>query len=158
MDPLTAFSLACGVIQVVDFSAKVAVKCKEIYDDGALHEYRDLEDLTVHLTDLQVGLRLPSEALAAQDSPVSHEKDLSELAKACSETADQLVKKLRALRIEGPHKKKRQAIRKTFKAIWEKREIQDIQKQLNGYRNALDTQILIDLRFVMFNVHLEAPQ
>lgn len=158
MDPLTAFSLACGVIQVVDFSAKIAVKCKEIYDDGALHEYRDLEDLTAHLTDLQAGLRLPSEALTTGKSPVFHERHLLELAKACSVTADELVKKLRALRIEGPHKKKRQAFKKTVKAIREKREIQEIQKQLNGYRNALDTQILIDLRFVMFNFHLEAPQ
>lgn len=30
MDPLTAFSLACGVIQVVDLSTKIVVKCREL--------------------------------------------------------------------------------------------------------------------------------
>lgn len=39
MDPITAFSLACGVIQVVDFSLNVVGKCREIYRDGTTTEH-----------------------------------------------------------------------------------------------------------------------
>ncbi len=39
MDPLTAFSLACGVIQVVDFSLNVVGKCREVYRDGTSTEH-----------------------------------------------------------------------------------------------------------------------
>lgn len=58
MDPLTAFSLACGVIQVVDFSTKTVAKCVEIYKEGSSSEYRDLEDLTKHLVEARAKLDL----------------------------------------------------------------------------------------------------
>lgn len=34
MDPLSAFSLACGVIQVVDFGCKVVSRANEILQTG----------------------------------------------------------------------------------------------------------------------------
>lgn len=59
MDPLTAFSLACGVIQVVDFSIKVLAKCKEIHDHGALSEHQEVEEITKHLADLRTDISPP---------------------------------------------------------------------------------------------------
>ena len=150
MDPLTAFSLACGVIQVVDFSLKALTKFKEIHDHGALSEYQDLEEITQHLTNLQTDLSLPQSSGITQ---APYDRGLVELATRCSATAAQLIAKLHKLRIEGPHKK-RQAIVKTVKAFREKREIQDIQKRLDGYRNSLDSRILINLRFVRVS-HLQ---
>lgn len=41
MDPLTAFSLAAGIIQVVDVSFKVLAQCKELYKKGSLVEHRE---------------------------------------------------------------------------------------------------------------------
>ena len=46
MDPVTAFSLAAGVLQVVDLSLKALSTCKEIYKDGSLARNRDIEELT----------------------------------------------------------------------------------------------------------------
>ena len=46
MDPLTAFGLAAGVLQVVDFSYKALSVCKEIYRDGSLSQHRDVEEIT----------------------------------------------------------------------------------------------------------------
>ena len=63
---------------------------------------------------------------------------MSELARQCSATADQLVEKSHSLKIIGPHKKG-QAILETVKILWEKGEIQEIQKRLDSYRAALDT-------------------
>lgn len=149
MDPLTAFSLACGVIQVVDFSIKTLSKCKELYQEGSLAEYRELEDLTNHLVDVRDKLELTNVKRNAGALGVAEDQSLLEVAGQCSKTADHLVEKFRSLKIEGPHKK-RQAVLKTVKHLWEKGELRDIQRRLDGYRNVLDTQILIDLRYVSF--------
>ena len=45
MDPLTAFSLAAGVIQVLDCSFKVVKICRELVKDGSLAPHRNTEEL-----------------------------------------------------------------------------------------------------------------
>lgn len=62
MDPLTAFSLACGVIQVVDFSMKLLSKSREIYKSGSLAENKEIESMAKHLTNLRTGLNVPTAA------------------------------------------------------------------------------------------------
>jgi len=49
MDPVTAFSLAAGVLQVLDLSFKALSKCKEIYKDGSLAQHRDAMTITKYL-------------------------------------------------------------------------------------------------------------
>lgn len=148
MDPITAFSLACGVIQVVDFGTKTLIKCREIYKEGSLSAYQELEDLTKNLVDVRSKLDLPSANQIAEGFDKSNEQIILKLARRCSATADQLVGRLHSLKIEGPHKK-RQAILKTVQLLWDKSEIQELQKRLDGYRDALDTEILINLKYVL---------
>ena len=50
MDPVTAFSLAVGVLQVIDFSFKALNTCREVYKDGSLAGNRDTEDITEALS------------------------------------------------------------------------------------------------------------
>lgn len=147
MDPLTAFSLTCGVIQVVDFSFKTLSKYREIYHDGSLSQYKQLEDLTKHLVGVREKLEIPAANKSIVRPVTSEEQGLVDVAGQCSETADQLVKHLHSFKIEGP-RKRRQAILKTVKLLWEKNRIQDIQKRLDDHRNVLNTQILISLRYV----------
>ncbi len=147
MDPLTAFSIACGVIQIVDFSSKALTKCKEIYDHGAISGYQDVEEISNHLTNLQKDLYLPGSRETERPSDI----DLLDLATKCSTTATHLVTNLRDLRLDGP-RRERDALRMTVKHFREKKDIQDIQKRLDSYRNALNTHILINLRFVRFSI------
>ena len=49
MDPVTAFSLAAGVLQVIDLGFKASSMCKEIYTDGSLAQHRDAAELTTFL-------------------------------------------------------------------------------------------------------------
>ena len=49
MDPVTAFSLAAGVLQVIDLAFKASSMCKEIYTDGSLAQHRDAAKLTTFL-------------------------------------------------------------------------------------------------------------
>lgn len=145
MDPLTAFSLTCGVIQVVDFSTKVVVKCRQIYKDGVTSENKETEFMARHLTDLATDLKLRDTMSAHQ---LCHDdQELLGLAERCSETATELKKELQKLSISG-RQRKRDAVRKAIKVAWKKDAIENIQNSLEQYRRTLDTRILINLRFV----------
>ncbi len=138
MDPLSAFSLACGVIQVVDFSTKVVKRLRELYKDGSLSQNEEAEEMATQLTQLQTNLNLPNHRDQAQD-------ELLKLGEKCSATAKDLVTELQKLKISGPHRKG-QAFQKTIKTIWKKTAIDDIQKRLDDYRKLLDHRVLIDIR------------
>ncbi len=145
MDPITAFSLARGVIQVVDFSTKVVVKCRGIYKDGALSENREIESMTKHLTDLFTELK--SASAVPNPGPLSQlyhdDHDLQKLAQQCSETAAKLIAELQDLSIQG-QQRNRDVFRKAFKGVWKKSTVEGIQRRLEYYRRTLDTRILIN--------------
>ena len=138
MDPITVFSLVCGVIQIVDTSMEVAKKCRELYKNGASSEDREIENMAKHLTDLYGNLDP-----RAQGGP----GELQDLCSKCSNTAQQLCTEVQKLKVNGPHRK-REAVVKTVKAVWKRSVIEGIQKQLDGYQKLLDSNILVDLRFV----------
>lgn len=138
MEPLSVFSLVCGVIQIVDFSTKVVQKCRELYRDGALPENEEIETMASHLTDLRTNLKLPS--LRKCD-------ELVDLAAKCSDTAQELIVEVQNLKINGTHTI-RQAISKTIKTMRKKSAIDEIQRRLEKYRKLLDSRILVDLRWV----------
>lgn len=136
MDPLTAFSLACGVIQVVDFSTEVVKRCRRLYKDGNLSRNKEAEEMAQQLTQLRASLNLP-------DHP--DQDILLKLGDKCSAIAKDLVAELEKLKVSGPHRK-RQVIEKTIKTIWKKTAIDDIQKRLDDCRKILDHRVLIELR------------
>ena len=149
MDPLTAFSLACNVIQVVDFSMKVVVKCREIYKDGTSSGHKEIESMAKHLTDLFTDLDSASAVPNPGPMPRLYhdDQDLRNLAQQCSETAKELTAELQKLSIQG-RPRKRDIVRMTVKVVLKKSAIEDIARRLEQYRRTLDTRILINLRFV----------
>ena len=92
MDPLTVFSLACSVVQVVDFSIKVLSSCREIYKDGASSENGDLADMTDRLKGLRIDLTAASrDPISTGVTPLfEDDRGLQMLATKCCETADEL--------------------------------------------------------------------
>ncbi len=138
MDPFTALSLACGIIQVVDFSTKAVTKCRELYKDGSSSENEDFEKMANHLLSLCDTLNVPSQRSS---------DELQELGRSCYDTAADLIKELRKLKMKRPRKKLEFAS-KAFKTIWKKETIDAIWKRLENYRKILDTHVLIDLRCV----------
>ena len=121
MDPYAAFSLVCGIIQLVDFSTKVVNKCHELYRDGVSSENKEAEEMANHLTDLRAKLDFPDEGV---------DKDLLYLGSKCSSTAKELVAELDKLRVIGPHRK-RQVARKALKIMLKGSPIDRIQKRLD---------------------------
>ena len=151
MDPLTAFSLACNVIQIIDFSAKIVTKCKELYKDGALAKNRDIESVAKSLANVSTDLKLPETFPSAESVQQGYQEDedLLKLAQQCSETANELICELQKLAIQGTHRK-RDAVLKAIKETWNKSIIEGIEERLEQHRRTLNTLILINLRYVRF--------
>ena len=139
MDPFTAFSLVCGIIELVNFSSEVVKKCRELYRDGASSENNEVEEMAEYLTDLRTNLDLQD-----RDGP----DELLDLGSKCSQTAHELIAALQKLKVSGPQRK-RQVAGKAFKAIRTRRALDEIQKRLDNYRKLLDGRILVDLRSVL---------
>ena len=149
MDPLTAFSVASSVIQVVDYSTKIVEKCLQLYRGGASTENKEIESMAKHLTNLSTDLKLPQAIQSPRPAAQSYQDDqgLLELARQCSETAAELIGELQKLTIQG-RRKKREAFRKAIKIVWKRNAVEGIQKRLEQYRRTLDTGILVSLRLV----------
>ena len=147
MDPVTAFSLVCGVIQVIDFGTKVLVKCRRLHKEGSLEGHKDIEDITEHLVNAREDLdrRGDAHSMGAQLSP--SDKRLSTIAKDCSAISAELLAKIQSLKISGNHGR-RETLKKVVKTLWEQKEVVALEKKLDSYREALNTQILITLRCV----------
>ena len=146
MDAIVAFSLACNVVQVVDFSIDVVSTCRELYSDGSLSKYDHLEHMTNHL----IGLRNALDPSTAQGDPNTgqyQDQALLDLAEKCSTTAKELLGEVQKLKINGPPSK-RKVIRKSAKSLWKKSSIERIQTRLDEYRKILDSRILIGIRSV----------
>ena len=138
MDPYVAFSLVCGIIQLVDFSTRVVKKCHELYRDGVSSENKEAEEMASHLTDLRAKLDFTNESVG---------EDLLDLGSKCSSTAEDLVAELEKLKVDGRHRK-RQSLSVSFKAVLKRNSMDKIQKRLEEYQKLLDSRILVDLRFV----------
>ena len=149
LDPGSALSLACNIIQIVDFSLKAVSKFRELYDDGVSSENRELEDMAVHLKGLRAKLVTVDPTTRQSRHVYFDDKELQALAEECCATADELTAELDTLKVSGPHKR-RQAVRKLFRSIRRKSVVRGIQVKLDGYQKVLDTRILVDLRCVIF--------
>jgi hypothetical protein len=96
LDPLTALSLASSIVQIVDFSIELVTDGVELYNKGSLSNYNELEQATLHLTELTKALSSPVQFNITQPGivpkPLSqNEARLQGLAKSCRELGEQLL-------------------------------------------------------------------
>ena len=142
MDPLSAFGLACGVIQVIDFSLKIVSKSKEIYENGSLKANDDMEDLTKRIRELYVDLEPPSSQTSVGDVSMEPQNELLDLARKCKETSDELLEELQKLKST----RKRDILRKIPATMRRQKVLSSLESKLESYRKILDTKILLRLR------------
>ena len=147
MDPVSAFSLACGVIQVVDFSLKISSTCRKLYKKGSLSDNDMIEGWAENLKNLCGELNPPVTDGVTVDTLPANEQELLNLAASCSSTAHNLIHELDGLKVSGP-RKKREAFKQGLRSIWKSDVIEEIQKQLDRYQKSLDTGVLVYIRYV----------
>ncbi|KAF2803249.1 uncharacterized protein BDZ99DRAFT_576168 [Mytilinidion resinicola] len=154
MDPLSALSVASGVIQIVDFSAKVISRTREIYlsADGALEENSFLEDATANLSELSTelteeirqtvwGFRSKGSGFGRK----SADEQLIQLAKDSRMVATNLLEKLDRVKRKKDGGK-RNALNQGIRSILEQKEVSGLADRLDQIRKQVDTALLLSLR------------
>ncbi|KAL6718673.1 hypothetical protein ACLMJK_002907 [Lecanora helva] len=163
MDPLTAFSLVAGVLQVIDLSFKAASKCRRIYRDGSCEEYRDAEELSqdiggysglntiakIHnsLKDIMIARSTNTlNASICQTSSPSGQQDeeLVEIATKCSHIAVQIQAELQRVRTTSK-RDLGQSVQRGLRILRRRNQLRDKFKTLEKYQRVLDTRILVRL-------------
>lgn len=91
MDPFTALTLACAVVQFVDFGFKLLKSTTEIHDSttGATSQDETIESVTRKLKDLTLDL---NHDISSPQSPL--EKRVQELAEECRKLSEELLRLL----------------------------------------------------------------
>lgn len=151
MDPLTCLSVAGTVIQFVDFASKLISKGHELYKAGELSVHEKVALATNDLLDLNIKLQQPLYSDVAHHRVTKDEANLQDLCNASSELAKELLERLGQLKITDKHNVAR-SLRKAFRSVWERKELNELEDRLERLRSAIHTRILASLRY-----HIPAP-
>ncbi|KAL9595194.1 MAG: hypothetical protein Q9219_006588 [cf. Caloplaca sp. 3 TL-2023] len=141
MEPLTAFSLVAGVLQVLDISFKAADACLEIYKDGSLATHRLSEDIAEALA--QATGNLHTSQLQSSLSPFKEKSQILDLSRKSSKTATDLQREISKLKIDNASL--RQALTKAVRSMRKRHTLKELRNKLEQYESTLDTLILIKL-------------
>ncbi|KAL8874728.1 MAG: hypothetical protein Q9198_006824, partial [Flavoplaca austrocitrina] len=144
MDPVSAFSLAAGVLQVVDVSFRALSACREIHKDGSLTQHRDSQEITQQL--LETTQHLENSHINVSASAAKHSNGVVEVSKKCSETASKILTELNKLQ-RDPKAGFRDFVAKGLRSWRKKQFLTETQAKLDSYREVLNTRILSKLDY-----------
>ncbi len=146
MDPITGIGLAASVIQLVTASIDAAKTCRELYQQGSVSEYSNLDYTTGHLASLTTSLQQSLQSSSTLSPALTREeKDLVDLGGKCEDCANKLQRELHKLQTR-PRASALRAAGHAARAILRKNRIDKIQQQLQAYQSTLETSLLSRLR------------
>lgn len=141
MDPVTAFQVAAGVLQMIDFSAKLFSSCKDIRRHGSLVELRVSEESTTKLREMINQMPLPHNPSDLRDL----DTQLCAIGDRCRQTMQSLLDAIGQLKPPNG-KRKRDAFRTAVKVMLERSRVQQLQDDVETYRRTLDTAMLLNIK------------
>lgn len=145
LDPLTALSVAGTVVQLTDFSLKLASKVKEIFEsaDGVLIKNAEYETVAEDFGRLCARIN-PSSLEHSSGPPSKDDLMLQKLASDAESVSKELLALLRDLK--GKEKEsKLQSLGLVLKNVLKENQIESISKRLENIRSEINTNILIKI-------------
>ena len=98
MDPLSAFGLACNVLQAIDFGLKAIKTFKELSTTGNTSANQDIIERSQGIEKASKGIRNILHQYHATPKPLTAtETALQDIADRCIQSAEALQKKLKPL-------------------------------------------------------------
>ena len=146
MDPATAFSIACGVVQLIEFGLSTAASFQEIYKSNTALTF-EIDNLNSKTTSLDTAISSLSTRLsdtATTKSLSRDQKQLHQVALDCNKLSQDLLDQLDKLKISG-RLRKRDVPAQWLKVTREKAKIERTCGNLSRLKAALDTQMLVNL-------------
>lgn len=147
MEPLSAFSLACNILQIVEYGANVLSRAAEyrIAPNGALSEHNTLNDVMQSLKRLngELVLLLPSAAESPKATP--HESRLIAANEECMRIADGLITLLERLKVNQSGTF--EGIRMGIKSLWYEGKVKVMKSDLSEARDNLNLALLVFMQY-----------
>ncbi|OQV04008.1 NACHT domain-containing protein [Cladophialophora immunda] len=143
MDPITALSLACNVIQLVECSIETVQVCKELYHNGSIDEHNRIEKYTADITATNKDLQ----AALGTGAPASRPLKIERAAQDALATANELRIILNRLKLSKSQGIRRLggAFKSTLKTLISSGKIKALQEKLEKQDAALRSSLLKDL-------------
>jgi preprotein translocase subunit SecA len=169
-----ALSLAANIFQVIEFSAKIVSKGKELYksEDGVLRENEATETVASRLQEmsqrlisslasekglskekgkeqLKITIKFPTEDSENHEISKSDDKLLRKICANCVALSQELLDHMGKLRVpKDSGNRKWKSFRQALKSVWSKKGVDEMARRLADARKDLDTFVLIQVRFV----------
>jgi hypothetical protein len=145
MEPLSALTVACAVIQFVEFGSKLVGTGLEVYKstNGAPEEVVEIEALAAHAEQLSKKLAFSMQT-PVLDTGAQGEAKLRELASRSEKLANEIVTILS--RIRGQPNKTWPAVRTAVQLKWNEGKIKNLQARLDAVKSEILLQLLCMMR------------
>lgn len=149
LDPLSAFSLACSVLQVVEFGVKLLSTAANYRkaESGVLIEQQDLRDVLQSLNNLNTDLQT---SLLQQATIRQHSVEESRLLEAnnqCLRLSKNFIDFLDRLKLRDGHAVL-DSLRVSVKTLWHKDKMDAMEKSLSQARDNLNVAFLVYIKYV----------
>lgn len=149
METLAIIGLVSNIVQFLDFSGRLISKSAQLYRSGdALAENVDIETATSHL--ILLNDKLKDAATATSDGA------LESLCKSCDTVANMLLVALENVKVKDKQRKW-ESMRKALKSIWNKKDIEELERRLAGFREVLNLHIVMGLRYIRESPVIGSP-
>lgn len=149
LDPLSALSLVGTIVQFVDFGSKLVSRSQELYRsaNGSLSVNEELDLATQTLIKLVAKLLRYHKPDELPESNTGDYQSLVNLCESCTQVAEEILAKLKRLKISGKPRRWK-SIQQAVKSCWTERELDVLFQRLATMREALETHIVVELRWV----------
>lgn len=139
MEPLTALSVACNVLQLAEQGIKSAVACKELYDKGSLDEHNTLDQNSTSLNTLSKQLQDELKQTVGSVASARLHSAAQDVIKSTNELRIEL-NKLKLSKSQGV-RRLGEAFAKALKTLVKSGKIARLQQNLEAYEKTLHLTI-----------------
>ena len=143
-EPLSAFAVACNVVQVVEVGVRALVSAAEYRAaaDGALKEHNDLHRVLQSLQSLSDDLQASLSGPASHPAQTAAEARLVQVNEECFRLSKDFIDLLNRLKVKN-HSAMLENIRMSLKSLWYKDKLAAMEKSVSQSRNNLHLAFLM---------------
>lgn len=149
LEPLSAFSVACNVLQVIEFGSKVLSNAADYRKaaNGALSEHQDLRNVLQSLHNLNTDLQASMPKLGGIKSLSAAETRLLEANTECLRLSNEFIDLLDRLKVKNRHAML-ESLRMSIKALWYREKMEAIGSTLSQARDNLNVAFLVYIKYI----------
>jgi hypothetical protein len=149
LDPLSAFSVACNVLQIVELGAKILSTAANYRkaESGVLAEQKDLRDILQSLNNLNGDLQA---SLLQQRTMKQHSVEEARLLEAndqCLRLSKNFLDFLDRLKLKDGHTVY-DSLRMSVKTLWHRDTMDAMEKSISQARDNLNVAFLVYIKYV----------